>query len=278
MSAPRHRRAVDPHVLVADVVGTARISPNVVRVTFSGLEQLTPLGHDQWFRMFLAREGQEHLRLPTRTSSLWYAQYLATPRAKRPWVRAYTVRAARPEVGEIDVDMVVHLDADGNAGPAAAFALTARPGDQVGILDQGLGFDPDHGQDAVLVVADETGMPAALGICGSLPDDARGLVIVEVPTAADRQDVRAPAGVDVRWIVRDELAKTEPGGGPGAVPGVAALAALRAATLPVGTLHASILGESSLATGGRRYLVNEHGVPKAHVDFAGYWRHGHAAT
>ncbi|MEU4159002.1 siderophore-interacting protein [Actinoplanes sp. NPDC026670] len=261
------RKPVDPHVLLLEVTKSERISPNVVRVTFGGegLDRFTPLGFDQWFRLFLPRPGQDSLKLPTRTSGLWYAQYLATAKPKRPFVRNYTVRAYRPD--GLDVDFVVHVDAAGHSGPASAFALAAQPGDQAGLLDQGVGYNPRADHDWTLLVADETGLPAVAGICESLPEDARGVAIVELPSDADRQEFRVPAGVDLRWAART---------GPG-VPGQLALSTLRAAELPSGPVWAYLVGESALVTGGRRHLVEDRTVPKTSIDFIGYWRHGHAA-
>ncbi|MDG4825413.1 siderophore-interacting protein [Asanoa sp. WMMD1127] len=270
MAGFKMRKPVDPHVLMVEVVGTKQVSPHLVRVTLggAGLDLFTPLGFDQWMRLFLPRTGQETLRLPTRSSGLWYAQYLATPRAKRPHVRCYTVRAFRGDLRELDVDFVVHAEADGTSGPAATFATTAAPGDRIGLLDQGVGYHPRHAHDWTLLVADETGLPAVAGICESLPADARGLAIVEIPSDADRQRFRVPDGLRVEWVARDGATGT---------PGELALAALRAAELPDGTVYAYLVGESGLATGARRHLVAERAVPKAHVDFIGYWRHGHAA-
>ncbi|MEU8659926.1 siderophore-interacting protein [Actinoplanes philippinensis] len=262
------RKPVDPHVLLLEVTGSERISPNIVRVTFGGegLAKFTPLGFDQWFRLFLPRPGQDTLKLPTRASGLWYAQYLATARPKRPFVRNYTVRAYRPD--GLDVDFVVHVDAAGHSGPASAFALAAKPGDRAGLLDQGVGYNPRADHDWTLLVADETGLPAVAGICESLPGGAAGVAVVEVPSLADRQEFRVPAGVDLRWVAREE---------PGGVPGQLALATLRAAQLPSGPVWAHLVGESALVTGGRRHLVEERAVPKGNIDFIGYWRHGHAA-
>jgi len=62
------------------------------------------------------------------------------------------------------------------------------------------------------------------------------------------------------------------------LPGALALEAVRSADLPSGPVYAYAVGESTLATGVRRHLVNDRGVPKTHVDFVGYWRHGHAAS
>lgn len=268
-------KPADAHVVTLSVVGSKRVSPHVVRVTLGGddMELFTPMGFDQWFRLFLTRDDQDSLRLPTRTSGMWYVQYLATPKARRPWVRNYTVRAARPDLREIDVDFVVH----GDAGPASSFALSAQPGDRVGLLDQGVGYNPRVPHDWTLLVADETGLPAVAGICESLPDDARGLAIVEIPEAADAQDFRVPAGVELRWVVREGAA---PAGTDAheLLPGALALEAVRSADLSSGPVYAYAVGESALATGVRRHLVNDRGVPKANIDFVGYWRHGHAAS
>ncbi|WP_036960480.1 siderophore-interacting protein [Promicromonospora kroppenstedtii] len=294
--AYKGRRAVDPHVVMAEVISTKQVSPNMMRVTLGGdeLDRFTPAGYDQWFRLFLPRAGQDMLRLPTRTSGLWYAEYLTTPRARRPWVRNYTVRAARPDLNELDVDFVLHAGDDDAAGghdvghgavhasgPGAGFAQAAEQGLRVGLLDQGVAYNPRHDHDWTLLVTDESGLPAVAGICESLPDDARGVAVVEVPTAADKQEFRAPSGVEVRWVVRSEAAGDGTAGPDGAqaVPGQAALADLCALDLSAhgGDVYAFTIGESALATGARRHLVGERGVPKSHVDFVGYWRHGKAA-
>ncbi|GAB4083587.1 siderophore-interacting protein [Myceligenerans cantabricum] len=267
---------------MADVITTKRVSPHLMRVTLGGegVGRLTSQGYDQWFRLFLPRPGQDNLKLPTASSSWWYAQYLVTPRSRRPHVRSYTVRARREDLDEIDVDFVVHGADDGSTGPGAAFATACRTGDRVGILDQGVGYNPRHDHDWVLLVAEESGLPAVAGVCQSLPAGTRGLAVVEVPTAADRQDFRVPPGLEVRWVVRDELPGTTTGAPAhhDAVPGAAALAAVRAAALPDGVGYAFAVGESALATGTRRHLVNERGMPRAHVDFVGYWRHGKVAA
>ncbi|MFE7508898.1 siderophore-interacting protein [Promicromonospora sp. NPDC057488] len=298
--AYKGRRAVDPHVVMAEVISTKQVSPNMMRVTLGGdeLDRFTPAGYDQWFRLFLPRAGQDMLRLPTRTSGLWYAEYLTTPKARRPWVRNYTVRAARPDLNELDVDFVLHAgDDDGSAGrpgaghdadsagghdaghaagPGAGFAKAAEQGLRVGLLDQGVAYNPRHDHDWTLLVADESGLPAVAGICESLPADARGVAVVEVPTAADKQEFRAPSGVEVRWVLRSDVAGD--GAAAHVVPGQAALAELCALDLGhTGDVYAFTIGESALATGARRHLVGERGVPKAHVDFVGYWRHGKAA-
>lgn len=263
----------DRAFMMAQVARTARISPGFVRLTLAGLEGLEVRGADHWCRLFFARSGQDVLALPSSTTEIgWYLQYLATPKVRRPWVRAYTLRDARPDVGEVDIDFVIHGERDGSIGPAARFALDAQPGDRVGFLDQGIGFTPDHPHDWTLLIGDESALPAVAGICRSLPATARGIAIIEVPGAVDRQEFPAPPGMEITWILRDESPDEH------ARPGELALRALTTASFPDGAVHAHAIGESSLATGARRHLVQERGVPKRHVDFVGYWRHGRAAT
>ncbi|WP_369824486.1 siderophore-interacting protein [Cellulosimicrobium sp. CUA-896] len=58
-------KPADAHVLTLEVVGTERVTPSMVRVTLGGegMDHFTPMGFDQWFRLFLARPDQESLRL-----------------------------------------------------------------------------------------------------------------------------------------------------------------------------------------------------------------------
>lgn len=262
---------VEPHVVTARVLDTERLTENMQRVTLTGegLEHFTPSGYDQWFRLFLAREEQDVLGLPTSTSALWYAQYLAMPRHRRPWVRNYTVRAWRPAASgreaELDVDFVVHGD---SMGPASGFAVAATEGTRVGILDQGLGYEPDRAEAWQLLVADESGLPAIAGIMASMGPDARAEVFLEIPCDDDRQELGEPAGVSVHWLARDDAH---------AKPGELALAEVQRMPWPAGSVYAYVVGEQALPTGLRRFLVNERGVPKNAITFQGYWRQGRAA-
>ena len=118
----------------------------------------------------------------------------------------------------------------------------------------------------MLLVADETGAPAVAGICASVPPSATGLAIIEAPSADDILPFDAPAGIEVRWLVRDASAK----------PGSLALAALEELAAPASDTHAFIVGEQSLPTAARRHLVAQ-GLGKDRISFVGYWRVGAAS-
>jgi NADPH-dependent ferric siderophore reductase len=261
------------------VLRRERLSPHWMRITFGGgeIDRFAAMGYDQWFRLFLPLGGDEGLeRLPAKANKMFgYLRYLRIPDGVRPVMRNYTVRAHRPATAEsgpeIDVDFVLHGSAaDGTAGPASRWAETCEPGESVVIIDEGLAFNPERGVDRVLLVADETGLPAVAGICASLPADAQGLVIVEVPEAADALAFEHPEGVEIRWIVRDPAAQ------PGE-PALAALGALTDSELPAAPFHAYIVGEQALPTEARRHLVADRGVAKDRISFCGYWRVGAAS-
>jgi NADPH-dependent ferric siderophore reductase len=258
------------------VLRRERLSAHWMRVTLGGgeIDRFRPMGYDQWFRLFLPLGGDEGLdRLPAKANKLFgYLRYLRIPEGVRPVMRNYTVRAFRPATddrgAELDVDFVLHGSAEhGTAGPASRWAETCAPGESVVVIDEGLAFNPERGTDRVVLVADETGLPAIAAVCASLPPDASGLAVIEVPSAEDALEFPHPDGVTVRWIVRDHHTK----------PGTPALEALRDATLPDAPFHAYIVGEQALPTEGRRHLVNERGVSKDLVSFCGYWRVGAAS-
>ncbi|WP_415973301.1 siderophore-interacting protein [Rhodococcus sp. 077-4] len=260
------------------VLSAERISPGFVRITLGGesLSSFRYMGYDHWFRLFLPQPGQSEPRVPTATSMLWYAQYLTFSKDTKPVVRNYTVRDFRPagsglhgEGTEMDVDFVVHgAEHGGHAGPASSWAVRAAPGDHVAIFDEGRIYNPNTEASWQLLVGDESAAPAVLGILRSAPEDSRVRAFIEVPTEADIQKQDVPPGVELTWIVRPNLQ---------AKPGDAALAAVQKAELPEGEPFVYVAGEQGLATGLRRYLVNERSVPKSQICFTGYWKFGKAA-
>ncbi|QGH68193.1 siderophore-interacting protein [Pseudactinotalea sp. HY158] len=246
------------------VLRAERVTPNMIRVTFSGgdLAHLAYRGFDHWVRLAIpVHAGDRFDNLPERFGLGGYLRYLRLPKGTRPVIRNYTIRHFRGEAEELDIDFLDH----GPGGVAGPWAASVRPGTEVALIDQGCGWQPRSASRS-LIVADESGLPAALGILRDLPRDATGDALIELFDERDRQHVDAPAGMTVHWLTRE----------PHAVPGAAALPALRALALPT-DLYAFTVGESALATGARRHLVSERGVAKSHVTFSGYWRLGRAA-
>ncbi|MGW3020474.1 siderophore-interacting protein [Streptomyces longwoodensis] len=261
----------NPRMFRAEVVRTERVSPSLHRVTVTGddLGGFPWMRYDHWFRLFLRLPHQQALRLPEVTGTRWWQPYLAIPERERPHCANYTVADFRPEAAEMDIDFVVHGGPSGRLeGRAAIWACAARPGDALALLDQGVLFDCPADAAEVLVVADETGLPASTNILRSLPRTTVGRLIQEVPTAGDRRALDAPPGMSVTWVVREDSTT---------VPGTGALGELLRHTAVDEAGYAFVVGESTLATGGRRHL-RRLGLPKERIFFSGFWRHEAAAA
>ncbi|MDR1633331.1 MAG: siderophore-interacting protein [Bifidobacteriaceae bacterium] len=250
-------------VYTAAVVGSERVTPHMVRVTFGG-EDLTRLprrGFDHWFRLFLPRPdgAVDFSALPAKFNTAGYLKYLRLKADVRPPVRNYTVRNHRPEAGEIDVDFVAH----GTTGVAGPWAQQAQPGEQIALIDQGRGFDPLADASGVFLVGDESALPALAGILRDLDRKRPGLAIIEIPDDADRQPLDPPPGFEVRWLARAN---------PHDRPGQLALNAVQDHTPPEpATVQAYLAGEQRLVAESRRHLVSA-GVPKSRIAFTGYWK------
>lgn len=272
-------KLVKPHsveLIHLTVLRTERLSAHWIRVTLGGgeVEKFRPMGFDQWFRLFLPIGGDSALeRVPAKANKLFgYLKFLRIPDGERPVMRNYSVRAYRPATAdsgaEIDVDFVLHGSAaEGTAGPASRWAETCAAGEHVLIIDEGLTFNPQRGTDRVMLVGDETALPAIASICSSLPSSATGVAIIEVPADEDALPFPHPEGIEIVWITRPHTA----------LPGTLALAALRETALPDAPFHAYAAGEQALASGARKHLVGERGVDKNAVSFCGYWKIGAAS-
>jgi len=242
------------------------VTPHMTRVVFGGddLRKFTFRGFDQWFRLALpVHDDAGFDRMPQRFGMAGYLRYLALPKDTRPVVRNYTVRDFRHDALEMDVDFLIH----GSEGVAGPWAAAAEPGMEAAFIDQGCGWQPPAGADWFLIVADESGLPAVAGVLRDMPRDAVGHALVELFDERDRQPVVAPPGVTVHWLTREHDQR----------PGAAVLPAVEQLTLDGDEPYAFAVGESAVATGVRRHLVREQGVPKSRVTFAGYWKYGRPA-
>ncbi|WP_328346652.1 siderophore-interacting protein [Micromonospora sp. NBC_00421] len=282
-----------------------RLSPSFLRVTFTGpgLDRFADNGYDQRMKLVLPLPGRRGVQLPGGVD--WYAHWRALPEDERCPIRTYTVRAVRPYLAEVDVDLVLH----GDSGPAGRWVLRARPGDEVGLFGPDAGYHGDHGglefrpppAGRLLLAGDETAVPAICAILERLPLDARGQALLEVPDRADVLPVVAPPGVTVDWLARDGgehgsrllpavAAAAEhllPTGGPvptAPAPGVPVadvdvdrilLWEVPTPSAPV-PVYAWLAGEAGVIRALRRHLVAERGMDRRAVAFMGYWRRGRA--
>jgi iron complex transport system ATP-binding protein len=219
--------STEPMTLAFEVTVSSvqELSPNFRRITFGGysLRDFGVHGDTMDLRIklmipSLAGDGTP-LPLPVFEMSQtgWYREWLAMDPAVRGSMRTYTVRRSRLDsvYPEIDVDFVMHFDAHGNGGPAANWALNAKPGDAITIIGpnnraahcvtaevySGIEWRPGMAQ-RVLLAGDETAIPAISAILENLPSYMTGHAFLEVPEAGDFLDLKTDADVGITWLAR----------------------------------------------------------------------------
>ncbi|HCG0973841.1 TPA: siderophore-interacting protein [Pseudomonas aeruginosa] len=281
-----------------------QLSPALTRFVFGGPEvaEMKTLAADQRIKIFFPDVSGQPPSLPG--GSEWYQAYRSVEPARRPPMRTYTIRALRAEQEEVDVEFVLH----GENGPASAWATHARIGDrlqlaapnrQYGDDPGGYEWKPPAGVRHILLIADETALPAVAGILEELAGEAEPPVVeafLEVPGEADILDLPAIPGARLHWLPRHQA-------GIHSRNGERMIEAARQARLPErevaggaaqeledidideeilwelaspesGSFYAWVAGESAAVMAIRRYLVQERGIDKRHLTLMGYWRLG----
>lgn len=281
-----------------------QLSPALTRFVFGGPEvaEMKTLAADQRIKIFFPDASGQPPSLPG--GSEWYQAYRSVEPARRPPMRTYTIRALRAEQEEVDVEFFLH----GENGPASAWATHARIGDrlqlaapnrQYGDDPGGYEWKPPAGVRHILLIADETALPAVAGILEELAGEAEPPVVeafLEVPGEADILDLPAIPGARLHWLPRHQA-------GIHSRNGERMIEAARQARLPErevaggaaqeledidideeilwelaspesGSFYAWVAGESAAVMAIRRYLVQERGIDKRHLTLMGYWRLG----
>jgi NADPH-dependent ferric siderophore reductase len=167
--------------------------------------------------------------------------------------RRYTIRHARPDAGELDLDVLLHGD-----GPGARWGQSARPGDEIE-------FQGPRGKLELrpaswhLLVGDESALPAIAAICEAIDGREPAVAVIEVQEQSDEQPVLA----DVRWVYRHDA----PAGGADLLT-----ASLDRLDPPPGAA-AYLMGETR-AMVALRGLLEARGVEHAAIFVKGYWNLG----
>ncbi|MBF4581756.1 siderophore-interacting protein [Curtobacterium sp. VKM Ac-2865] len=247
---------------------TERLSPHMVRVHLggpafddfvAGADPECLAATDTYVKLLLAKPGLG-LEPPYDLEALRET----LPKQDRPARRTYTVRAVDHGTRTIAVDFVVHGD-DGLAGPWAA---SAQPGDRLAMSFPGGGYAPsDDPAVTHVLLGDDSALPAVGAALEAMHDAATGVALVEVAGPGDEQELRHPAGVDLRWLHRDAT---------GAEPGTLLVAAARALTRPSSPVQVFAHGERAAMKAIRRLLQDEWQLEKRDLSLSAYWALGRA--
>jgi NADPH-dependent ferric siderophore reductase len=228
----------DARKLHFEVASTATLTPHMQRL------QLTAAELDG----FSYRPGQD-------------VMVLVAADGRKPVRRRYTIRHFDRTARMITVDVVLH-----GAGPGERWVRSARPGDRIeGIGPRGKIF-PDPAADWHLFMGDESALAAISAMTESLPGDAEATLVLEIPEAADEQEVLAAARTRISWLHR-----------LGRPAGDASVLAAEAAEveLPPGNGRAYLFGEARVVLAMRDVLA-KRGLPEEQMSPKAYWGRGRA--
>lgn len=250
------------------VLRVADVTPGMRRVTLTGLQlrafrkggldlpALRTEGFDDHVKFFFAEAVGEAPVLPRQNVSS-----LDWPADRRPLAKDYTPVRFDPDAGEhgeIDFDFVRH-----EGGVASSWAERAEPGDTTWIAGPKMSHGLPAGTDWLLLIGDETALPAIARCLAELPAGARVRAIVEVGEDSHRQELPTAAEAEVTWVVR--------GGAPAGTTDLLERAVREVRWLP-GTVFAWAAGETVTLKGIRRHLAVDREVPREHTHITGYWR------
>jgi NADPH-dependent ferric siderophore reductase len=247
--------AIPTHV--TEVERCERRGDTFVRVTFAGgLDRFRPIAPDQFVYVLLPPPGRTVL--PVTTDFRW-TEFDEMAERDRPIGAYYTVRQFRPEAGELTCDVFLHDP----AGAASTALADVVPGTPAALWGPRTAWSPPLATSRWLLVADETGVPAAQVILESLPTGADVTVLVEVDDAG---------GLDVAG------ATFLPRGGAKAGTTDLLVEAVRGLDLESAGLYAWGGAESRAMRDVRRHLRGAVGLARQQVSMTPYWRHpAHAA-
>lgn len=175
--------------------------------------------------------------------------------------RAYTLRQYDLGKGTFDVDFVMH-----ETGPLSSWAQASQAGDAVefaGPRDGGFTLRP--GSHWVVLIGDETALPAIQAILASVPIELPGLVLIETDHPGEHEAFFVGPNIMLSWVKR-----TQDRSGA-AYPLVEAL---ERQVILHGPGQAWVAGESGSVMALRTMLNEKWKLEKTDISAKGYWKSG----
>ena len=205
-------------------------------------------------------QGESLNDFPADQESGYVKLMLQSADADKPLMRSYTIRAFDVERCELTLDFVDH----GDTGPASTWARQVAPGEPANIRGPGEKKLADPTADWFILAGDMSALPALAVNLEQLPEDARGYAVIEILSEDDKQDIAAPSGMDVRWLINpdNETENTQ------------LFDAVRDLDWLEGTPYPWFAGEFNTMRLIRRYFRDEKGIDKRAMYVSSYWKIG----
>lgn len=198
--------------------------------------------------------------LPGAYLSLWFRDPSEVRRAHgsgRTAKRTFTVRSLDPARGSMTVDFVLH-----GSGPAATWAATARQGDRIWAGETKGGYEVPPDGSYLVMIGDDTAMPA-IGAIAEAAGDAIGITtVVEVVDELDERPISDERALEPIWIHRGEDVRQT---------GLMTLRLLEELSVP-DDAHWWIAGEREAVRTMRDTIVEGRGTPRDRISLNAHWR------
>lgn len=249
----RKLRREPPPLRSVEVVERVERSPRLLRITLAG-DGLRSLVVDQPAASvrLLVPSPDEELEMPT-----WDGNEFLLADGSRPLLRTFTPLRVDNDRGRLDVEIVRH-----EGGAVSGWAETASPGDRAAISGPGRGFELPDGVIRLILLGDETALPAVGQLMEWAPDGVETEAHVEVVSQEAVVEMPGGHGGDaVTWHV----ATSDP-------PGSALVEVVRSFTGLPEAAHLWAAGEASAMQAIRSHLFTDLGLARSRATVRGYWK------
>lgn len=246
-----------------------RVTPGVLRIAFTGPDldnyaQAKPGAH---IKLFFAPGA--------------WPPPAGAGTATRPPSRTYTPRRYDAATSRLEVEFVMH-----GAGLASDWATQAKVGDAMLVAaGPGGGYVAPEGIANIVIVADDTAMPAAGMVVESLPASCRILALCEIEDAAEERPLSPDVACKPAWLHRKPSSASPSSARPSSArpssarpssarPGSLLEAAVAALPSQPADTQFWIACEAGAMRRIRDFLTKERGVERARLHTRGYWKYG----
>ncbi|MDP2355716.1 MAG: siderophore-interacting protein [Beijerinckiaceae bacterium] len=244
---PATTRKRRPPPKLVRVEAIERVTPALLRITFGGPELFG----------FTPPRAAAHIKLFFPPSEMvWPPRDADAPRAPS---RTYTPRRFDVQRGLLDVEIVLHGE-----GLASSWAENAQVGDEMTIGGPGGGYEVPEGTKRLIIMADESALPAAGMILEALRAECKIDVIAEISNRAEERELSPVAPCQPVWLHRSDIDQ----------PGAALGEALNLISSPDENTSWWIACEAAAMRKIRQQVALKFGVPKARLHTRGYWKKG----
>jgi NADPH-dependent ferric siderophore reductase len=224
------------------VTFSQELTPRTRRITFEGPITVDTTNPASYLSLYFTDPGPD-----------WPSNDGDPPASKR----TYTPRYLRPECGSMTIDFVLHGE-----GRATEWAQTARAGDVIWAGAVTGGYDIPDDLDHLVLIGDDTAIPAIGTVVEAIPHGTRTTVIIEVIDEDDERDPSESVSCDPIWLHR---------GTDVTDVGDQMLNLARSISVPRSS-HWWLAGEREAIRSVRDLLVEARHIPRNRIAAAAYWR------